>query len=81
MNGVRYLDIRAAYYADRDEVWWVNHGITPIHPLQTIFDDVKTFLRNTHEIVILDFHEFPAGKKKTCSLLHNSILFKDYPIT
>ena len=64
INGVRYLDIRVAYYKDTDEVWWVNHGVVPIHPLQTVFDDVKTFLRNTHEIVILDFHEFPVGKRK-----------------
>ncbi|PNF25047.1 hypothetical protein B7P43_G06994 [Cryptotermes secundus] len=59
VNGVRYLDIRAAYYNDRNDVWWVNHGAVPIHPLQTVFDDVQTFLQNTNEIVILDFHEFP----------------------
>jgi hypothetical protein len=61
--GVRYLDIRAAYYEDRDTEWWVNHGLISIHPLQTVLDDVRTFLQNTNEIVILDFHEFPVGKK------------------
>jgi hypothetical protein len=62
IHGVRYLDIRVAYYADRDEVWWVSHGIIPVHPLQPVFDDVRTFLQNTNEIVILDFHGFPVGK-------------------
>jgi hypothetical protein len=62
IHGVRYLDIRAAYYTDRDGVWWVNHGLIPVHPLQSVFDDVRTFLQNTNEIVILDFHEFPVGK-------------------
>lgn len=62
INGVRYLDIRAAYYPDTDEVWFVNHGLIRIHPLQSVFDDVRTFLQNTNEIVILDFHGFPVGK-------------------
>ncbi|XP_069686377.1 PI-PLC X domain-containing protein 1-like isoform X2 [Periplaneta americana] len=59
--GVRYLDIRAAYYPSTNETWWVNHGVMKIHPMKLILDDVKTFLENTNEIVILDFHEFPAG--------------------
>jgi hypothetical protein len=80
IHGVRYLDIRAGYYNNTDEVWWVNHGIVRVHPLQTVFDDIKTFLKNTNEIVILDFHGFPEGKEKTCSLLHNRILFKGHPV-
>jgi hypothetical protein len=63
INGVRYLDIRAAHYIDREHVWWVNHGSIPIHPLQSVFDDVRTFLQKTNEIVILDFHQFPIGKR------------------
>jgi hypothetical protein len=66
---VRYLDIRAAYYKNREDVWWVNHGAMPIHPLKTVFDDVQTFLQNTNEIVILDFHEFPVGERYLCDII------------
>nr|CAD7452625.1 unnamed protein product [Timema tahoe] len=59
--GIRYLDLRVGYYPTRDPVWWVNHGVARLHPLQEFIDDVKTFIQATDEIVILDAHEFPQG--------------------
>lgn len=33
----------------------------PIQPLKNLLDHVKTFLKHTNEIIILDFHNFPQG--------------------
>nr|XP_014274509.1 variant-surface-glycoprotein phospholipase C-like isoform X1 [Halyomorpha halys] len=58
IHGARYLDIRVALYKGN---FWVCHGIAIVHPLEFILKDVKTFVDNTREIVILDFHEFLNG--------------------
>ncbi|XP_043521310.1 PI-PLC X domain-containing protein 1-like [Frieseomelitta varia] len=65
IHGVRYLDIRVAYYPDTKEIWWTNHG--PFYrsvSLKTVIDQVKKFLDNTEEIVIMDIREFPIGFDK-----------------
>ncbi|XP_012284591.1 PI-PLC X domain-containing protein 1 isoform X2 [Orussus abietinus] len=71
--GVRYLDIRVGHYPNTEELWWGNHGFVQIRPLQTVINDVKTFLANTQEIVIFDIHEFPIGFGKNLSIHHKLV--------
>ncbi|XP_076287640.1 PI-PLC X domain-containing protein 1 [Lasioglossum baleicum] len=62
IHGVRYLDVRVGHYPLSDDIWWTNHG--PLYrsvPLRTVLDQVKQFLNNTEEIVIMDIREFPIG--------------------
>ncbi|XP_050587359.1 PI-PLC X domain-containing protein 1-like [Bombus affinis] len=62
IHGVRYLDIRVGRYRETNEIWWTNHG--PLYrsvSLKTVIDQVKKFLDNTEEIVIIDIREFPIG--------------------
>lgn len=59
--GVRYLDIRVGHYPNTNSVWWANHGVFKSVPMQTVVNQVKTFLDNTNEIVIFDIQEFPVG--------------------
>jgi hypothetical protein len=63
MHGIRYLDIRVGYYRSNDHKFWANHGISRLHPLVDILKQVKDFIDETNEIVILDFQEFPVGFK------------------
>jgi len=61
MHGIRYLDVRVAYYPDTPEKFWVNHHKYRVHPLITLLTDVKRFVEETKEIIFLDFHSFPIG--------------------
>ncbi|XP_014247081.1 PI-PLC X domain-containing protein 1-like [Cimex lectularius] len=61
MHGVRYLDLRIGHYNSTDEKWWCNHDLLPMRPLKPVLDQVKLFLNQTNEIVIIDFHRFPIG--------------------
>lgn len=57
VSGSRYLDIRPCKI-NGPEKYWVCHGSFPIRPLNGIIYDIKDFLTNTHEIVIVSFKEF-----------------------
>ncbi|XP_017765584.1 PREDICTED: PI-PLC X domain-containing protein 1-like [Eufriesea mexicana] len=62
IHGVRYLDIRVGHYENTKEIWWTNHGLFYRSvPLKIVIDQVKLFLNNTEEIVIMDIREFPIG--------------------
>jgi hypothetical protein len=61
MHGIRYLDVRVAYYPDTDEKFWVNHDKYRIAPLILLLRDVRRFVEETREILFLDFHSFPIG--------------------
>lgn len=61
VHGIRYLDMRVGYYRSNSEKFWANHGISRLHPLSDILQQVKEFVDATNEIVILDFQEFPVG--------------------
>lgn len=80
VHGVRYLDIRMGHYPQSEEVWWINHGIYRSVPLQSVVDQIKTFLDNTEEIVIFDVQEFPIGfgKNLTVHLELVSYLQKEF---
>lgn len=58
IHGARYLDFRIGYY---NGIWWLNHGIVKVHPLQHVLDEIKLFLNNTQEIIFMDLHAFPVG--------------------
>ncbi|KAK0072260.1 hypothetical protein PV326_000241, partial [Microctonus aethiopoides] len=57
ISGVRYLDIRPAFYGE----YWINHGSYKMNPMKNTIDDIKEFLNNTEEIIILSFKEFSRG--------------------
>ncbi|XP_015593954.1 PI-PLC X domain-containing protein 1 [Cephus cinctus] len=73
--GIRYLDIRVGYYPLLNQVWWGNHGIVNVVPLQTIINDLKIFLNNTEEIVIFDVQEFPIGFGSDLSIHHKLVAY------
>nr|ATU82508.1 venom phospholipase C [Lethocerus distinctifemur] len=58
IHGARYLDLRISQKKGK---WWLNHGVFRIHPFEYILMDIKEFLDNTKEILVLDFHRFPKG--------------------
>ncbi|VVC29078.1 PLC-like phosphodiesterase, TIM beta/alpha-barrel domain [Cinara cedri] len=64
--GARYLDLRVGYYNYSDHtyvrsVWWIYHGIIRIRPLRYILQDIKVFIEQTKEVVIIEFHKFEKG--------------------
>ncbi|XKL66067.1 hypothetical protein PGB90_009487 [Kerria lacca] len=61
IHGIRYLDLRVSSNPHLTDRWWINHGVVRIQPLKNILNYVKKFVQKTKEIVILDFHGFPAG--------------------
>lgn len=69
-HGIRYLDLRVGHYPDTPEKFWINHDMFRIRPLGEILADVKRFVRETKEVVFLDFHRFPIG--------FNSSVHKDF---
>ena len=56
--GVRFLDIRAGFYPTTPERFWLVHGPIKTHPMIEGIEDVKTFLRNTQEIMIWEINGF-----------------------
>uniref|UniRef100_A0A1B0DMV0 Phosphatidylinositol-specific phospholipase C X domain-containing protein n=1 Tax=Phlebotomus papatasi TaxID=29031 RepID=A0A1B0DMV0_PHLPP len=65
MHGIRYLDIRVGYYRASKPQFWANHGIAQQHPLHEVLQQIKDFVKETNEIVIVDIQEFPVGFGKT----------------
>ncbi|OXA59358.1 PI-PLC X domain-containing protein 1 [Folsomia candida] len=61
IHGIRYLDVRVAFYPETEERFWVNHDKYRVHPLLTLLTDVRRFVEETKEIIFLDFHSFPIG--------------------
>jgi len=61
IHGIRSLDVRVGYYPNTDEKFYSNHDQVRIRPLRALVEDVKKFVLETGEIVMLDFHRFPVG--------------------
>ena len=38
------------------EKYWIAHDFVDMNPLYKVIQDVKKFVRDTNEIVIMDFH-------------------------
>lgn len=67
MHGIRYLDVRVGNYRKQNadsHQFWVNHGISRQHPLIDVLHQVREFVTETNEIVIVDVQEFPIGFNK-----------------
>lgn len=61
LYGIRYLDLRVAYYPDTDELLWVNHDLVRWRPLLEVLNAVRRFLAMSPDPVILDIHRTPVG--------------------
>ncbi|XP_058123524.1 PI-PLC X domain-containing protein 1 [Anopheles coustani] len=61
LQGVRYIDIRVGYYKTNTHQFWANHGISRMHPLQHILEQIKLYALETKEIIVVDVQEFPVG--------------------
>ena len=64
MHGIRYLDIRVGYYRNTEQEFFINHGITRQVPLNDVLNQIKDFIIETNEIIIVDIQEFPVGNYK-----------------
>jgi len=53
---------------DKNDHFWLVHGIKSVRPLKIGIEDVKEFLRKSPDIVILDFHTFSKKVDKRHSL-------------
>ena len=64
-HGIRYLDLRVMYTVHKNVSFWMAHDILQLPwTLEQILLQVKEFLQATaKEVVILDFHRFPLGKR------------------
>lgn len=60
-HGARYLDIRVGYFKNKEDVFYVTHGITRQRPLIEVINHVRDFVLDTNEIVIFGVKEFPVG--------------------
>lgn len=79
IHGARYFDIRPARYPKKDPKQWVNHGKFRMTPLVNLINDVKKFMDQTEEIVILEFKEFPVGKYQiNVIILNYSLKYNSY---
>ncbi|XP_039293979.1 uncharacterized protein LOC111048297 [Nilaparvata lugens] len=72
--GARVLDLRIAHYSNTEQKWWSNHDFIRLRPFKEVLDDVKRFLDNTKEIVILDIHNFPVGFKVNSAETHREFV-------
>jgi len=58
MWGVRFMDIRVGHYPYTEERFWLVHDIIKTHPMKEGIEDVKTFLRNTREVIVWENNNF-----------------------
>lgn len=61
LHGVRYLDLRAAFYRRQQPQFWINHAVFRMNPMVRLLQQIRDFVRETNEIVIVDFHGFEVG--------------------
>ncbi|XP_037076883.1 PI-PLC X domain-containing protein 1-like [Pollicipes pollicipes] len=61
MFGNRYLDLRIGHRPSERKPFWIYHDFFPVRPINLIINQVKWFMNNSREVVILDFHRFPVG--------------------
>ncbi|XP_035908214.1 PI-PLC X domain-containing protein 1 [Anopheles stephensi] len=61
LQGIRYIDLRVGYYKNSPSPFWANHGISRLHPLSDILEQIKRYARETREIIVVDVQEFPVG--------------------
>jgi len=76
--GVRFVDIRAGFYPTTEERFWLVHGIIKTHPMMEGIEDVKTFLRNTKEIIIWDINAFEQSWDASAHEEYKALLIKEF---
>lgn len=64
------MDIYRVSYDSETQKFWLVHDFVPLNPLSGAIQAVKRFLRSTQELVIMDFHRFPAGFKHNTRQRH-----------
>ncbi|XP_058837376.1 PI-PLC X domain-containing protein 1 [Topomyia yanbarensis] len=73
LQGIRYIDLRVGYYRSTNPQFWANHGISRLHPLKNILQQVRDYAVETNEIIILDVQEFPVGFGKDYAI-HDKLI-------
>ena len=61
LYGIRYLDLRVSLDATTPEKYWIAHDFVKMNPLYKVVQDIRRFVQNSNEILIMDFHRFPDG--------------------
>ncbi|XP_066972494.1 uncharacterized protein [Macrobrachium rosenbergii] len=61
LYGIRYLDLRVAYYPQSPEKLWVNHDLVQWRPLEEVLSEIQTFLTLSKDPIIIDIHRTPVG--------------------
>lgn len=63
--GNRYIDLRAGYLVgDAEEPFWVVHGVTVWRPLRNALQEIKAFVQETGEVVLLEVGGFTWFESK-----------------
>lgn len=75
MHGIRYLDLRVGYYRVTKEEFYINHGITRQVPLNDVLNQIRDFILETNEIIIVDIQEFPIGFGKDLTIHRKLVQF------
>lgn len=66
MYGIRYLDLRVGFREKRPRnPFWIYHGIVAVRPIDDVLADIKRFMAQSRDIVIIDFHKLSAGFNQT----------------
>ncbi|KAK0076484.1 hypothetical protein PV325_005290 [Microctonus aethiopoides] len=68
--GARYFDFRPAIKKVNQPEYWIAHGSYFMNKMDDVLNDIKTFMLNTQEIVIISFKEFPIGFEKKADHLN-----------
>ncbi|KAK7068797.1 hypothetical protein SK128_002971, partial [Halocaridina rubra] len=61
LYGIRYLDLRVAYYPNSPELLWVNHDMVQWRPLVDVLSEIQNFLTLSRDPIIIDIHRTPVG--------------------
>lgn len=57
--GNRYIDLRVGYFeAEPEEPYWVVHGVTVWRPFRTVLQELRSFVKDTEEVVLADVGGF-----------------------
>uniref|UniRef100_A0A182P0Y5 Phosphatidylinositol-specific phospholipase C X domain-containing protein n=1 Tax=Anopheles epiroticus TaxID=199890 RepID=A0A182P0Y5_9DIPT len=75
LQGVRYIDLRVGHYKNSATPFWANHGISRLHPLGDILEQIKRYAQETEEIIVVDVQEFPVGFGKEYNIHVKLIAF------
>lgn len=67
IHGIRYFDIRLHYKHSNNPSHanvFISQGTSISNQISSLIDDVKRFIADTHEIIVLDFKNFTSSFKE-----------------